>query len=185
MDLAMRTLHIPITGGFGIGRRRGGVTPDPDRMLLIEMREDWVEKLPLGYNAIEQDEFWARHQDIVAARLVQLVNTSGELVLSVAWDSAHGELKCNERQHVQTLRRVFTSLGPAFVKMGQGLASRPDLFSPESVDELARLFCAVPPFPTSEAMRVITRELGAPWWEFFVDLGEYPAAAASLGQVYR
>lgn len=185
IDTAMRTLQIPMSGSFGIGRRRGGVAPDPDRMLLIEMREDWVEKLPLGYNAMEQDDFWARHQDVVAARLVQLINTSGELVVSVAWDSARGELQRNERQHVQNMRRVFTSLGPAFVKLGQGLAARPDLFSPESVDELARLFCAVPPFPTAEAMRVITRELGAPWWEFFVDLGEFPAAAASLGQVYR
>jgi len=50
---------------------------------------------------------------------VQLVNTSGELVVSVAWDSARGELRRNERSHVQTARRVFTSLGPAFVKMGQ------------------------------------------------------------------
>jgi ubiquinone biosynthesis protein len=60
---------------------------------------------------------------------------------------------------------VLTSLGPAFVKTGQGLASRPDFFSPESIDELTSLFCAVPPFPTSEAMRVISAELGAPWWE--------------------
>jgi len=105
-----------ICQALGVGRRRGVQTTDPDRMLLIEMRADFSAKLPLGYNAIEQDDFWAKHPDIVAARLVQLVNTSSELIASVSWDIARGgseQLKRNERTHVQALRRVLTSLaGP-------------------------------------------------------------------------
>lgn len=182
-ELAVRTIQAAPMNGFG--RRRGEMAPDGHRMILVEMREDMAAALPAGYNAKEQDDFWSRHPDVVAARLVQLANTSGELFASMAWDVAGGRFKRNERAHVQNMRRLFTSLGPAFVKLGQGLASRPDIFSSESVDELSGLFCEVPPFPTSEAMRVITRELGVPWWELFVDLGEYPAAAASLGQVYR
>ena len=85
------------------------------------------------YNAIEQDDFWGRHQDIVAARLVQLIDICGETALKMSWDSAQGTLRANEREHVRDLRRVLTALGPAFIKLGQGLSARPDILSKESM----------------------------------------------------
>lgn len=83
------------------------------------------------------------------------------------------------------IRNIVTSLGPAYIKLGQALSIRPDLLSPAAMRELQKLCDKVPSFDNTVAMDVVRQELGMPWQEAFAELSPEPIAAASLGQVYR
>ena len=61
------------------------------------------------------------------------------------------------------LRQIVTSLGPAYIKLGQALSIRPDILSPAAMNELQKLCDKVPSFEDEIAMQVIQDELGAPW----------------------
>lgn len=83
------------------------------------------------------------------------------------------------------LRRTLEKLGPTFVKFGQMLATRIDLFGPEIVDELSKLQSHVPPFPTDEARRIVEEQLGKKIPDVFASFPDEPIAAASIAQVYK
>lgn len=91
----------------------------------------------------------------------------------------------SEEQRARRLRRALERLGPTFVKFGQMLATRVDLFGPEFLRELGKLRSHVPPFSAAEARASIERELGRPIEEVFVEFPEEPMASASIAQVYR
>ena len=65
------------------------------------------------------------------------------------------------------------------------MSSRPDVVSPEYLEELEKLQDRIPPFSTEEAFAVLEEELGAPPSSIFSSISPSPAAAASLGQVYK
>ncbi|EFJ41125.1 hypothetical protein VOLCADRAFT_107815 [Volvox carteri f. nagariensis] len=85
----------------------------------------------------------------------------------------------------ESLKDVLVRLGPAFVKIGQALSSRPDVLPPPYIAALEALQDRIPPFPDSAAMAVLESELGVPPSSVFCRLSPSPVAAASLGQVYR
>jgi aarF domain-containing kinase len=87
-------------------------------------------------------------------------------------------------QRAIELREIVTSLGPAYIKLGQALSIRPDILSPSAMTELQKLCDKVPSFPDDIAMALIEEELG-PWQEIYSELSPSPIAAASLGQVYK
>jgi ubiquinone biosynthesis protein len=80
--------------------------------------------------------------------------------------------------------RALTALGPAYIKFGQLLSTRPDVVGDELADQLTVLQDKLPPFPMEEARVAIARELGQDADLVFDELGE-PVAAASLAQVHR
>jgi ubiquinone biosynthesis protein len=82
------------------------------------------------------------------------------------------------------LREAIEDLGPTFIKLGQIGSTRPDMFPPEFIDELASLQDNVPPAPWEEIQAVIVEELGRPLDELFLVVDPTPIASASLGQVY-
>jgi len=83
------------------------------------------------------------------------------------------------------LRRTLERLGPTFVKFGQLLATRVDLFSDDFIRELGKLHSAVPPFPNDVAFKIIEEELQRNLSEVFTDISQEPFASASIAQVYR
>ena len=82
------------------------------------------------------------------------------------------------------LRSAFTDLGPTYVKVGQLIASSPGLFPHDWVEEFASLRDRVPPFPGSEARRMVEEDLGRPLRSAFATFDDTPIAAASIGQVH-
>ena len=67
----------------------------------------------------------------------------------------------------QRVRRVFEVLGPTFVKLGQILATRPDLFGPEWITEFEKLQWQAPPLDFAELRPQVEEDLGAPLEEIF------------------
>ena len=80
--------------------------------------------------------------------------------------------------------RALTALGPAYIKFGQILSTRPDLVGAELAQELRVLQDQLPPFSTEIAKRSVAQELGAPVDTLFDEFSE-PVAAASIAQVHK
>jgi ubiquinone biosynthesis protein len=80
--------------------------------------------------------------------------------------------------------RALTALGPAYIKFGQILSTRPDVVGEELAVQLRVLQDKLPPFPLEEARAEIERELGLPVDDLFAWLSE-PIAAASIAQVHK
>lgn len=85
----------------------------------------------------------------------------------------------------ERLARALERLGPAYIKLGQFLATRPDVFGSEVAGDLSRLKDKLPPFSMKQARAALAAEFGAAEAErLFPGLSE-PVAAASLAQVHR
>ena len=82
------------------------------------------------------------------------------------------------------LSRALTRLGPAYLKLGQFLGTRPDVVGVILARDLESLQDRLPPFPQSEAEAVIAASLEKPLSQAFASLGP-PVAAASIAQVHR
>jgi ubiquinone biosynthesis protein len=83
------------------------------------------------------------------------------------------------------VRRALEEMGPSFVKLGQVLATRVDLFSPEWIAEFGKLQNQAPEVPFAAIREQLVDDLGAPPEEVFAWLDPRPLAAASIAQVHR
>lgn len=104
-------------------------------------------------------------------------------LFSLGRDALAGTLRDNAVVHAIRLRGILTSLGPAYIKLGQALSIRPDVLPPAAMVEMQKLCDKVPSFDSGIAMAMLSTELGRPWTEVYAELTPEPVAAASLGQV--
>lgn len=84
----------------------------------------------------------------------------------------------------ERLRLALQSLGPVWIKFGQMLSTRRDLFSAEVADELARLQDQVAPFAGELAKQQIEQALQGPLSQWFAEFDMTPLASASIAQVH-
>lgn len=84
----------------------------------------------------------------------------------------------------ERVRMVITDLGPTFVKLGQMLATRPDLLPADFIREFKKLHDDVPPFSFDQVRQVFESQTGRQLTDVFASLDEVPLAAASIGQVH-
>jgi ubiquinone biosynthesis protein len=82
------------------------------------------------------------------------------------------------------ITRALTALGPAYIKFGQILSTRPDVVGELLAKQLQVLQDRLPAFPQDLAIRTVETELGRPVSEVFSEFGE-SVAAASIAQVHR
>lgn len=93
--------------------------------------------------------------------------------------------KKNQIEYGKKLRLALENLGPVFVKFGQLLASRRDIFSDVVVDELTKLQDAVAPLDFAIIEKTLTEEFGKPLDQVFISFDKEPLASGSIAQVYH
>ncbi|NET60342.1 MAG: AarF/ABC1/UbiB kinase family protein [Symploca sp. SIO2E6] len=121
----------------------------------------------------------------VFQRLVNIIWPFASFGLGIWWGRLRGKKVSQQRHRAIQLREILTELGPAYIKVGQALSTRPDLVSQVFLEELSVLQDQLPPFPNEVAFQFIEEELGAPPEKIYAELTSEPVAAASLGQVYK
>lgn len=87
--------------------------------------------------------------------------------------------------HVPDYAAAFTAIGPAAIKLGQTLATRPDLIGDEAARNLLTLQDALPPLPFSVVRPEIELAFGKPLEALYSAFDENPVGSASVAQVYR
>lgn len=146
-------------------------------------RDDPFEDFAYDPDAIAQ--YYGRRPLQVLGRCLTILWPFLIFFLQIWFDKVTNRRSQKEQRRAERLRDILTNLGPAYIKVGQALSTRPDLVPPLYLDELTRLQDQLPPFANHIAMHFIEVELGAPAAEVFAELSTDPVAAASLGQVYK
>ncbi|MBY5958859.1 hypothetical protein KUV50_11975 [Membranicola marinus] len=85
----------------------------------------------------------------------------------------------------EELTTDLIAMGPAFIKLGQLLSTRPDLLPQKFIEALADLQDKVPPVEFEKVNEIIQEDLGVRISKAFNSFDEIPLASASLGQVHR
>ena len=84
----------------------------------------------------------------------------------------------------ERLSNSLESMGTTFIKLGQFLATRPDIIGDELSKKLETLQDRLPPFPINQAKQIIKNDLGQDTYNSILNLSE-PVAAASIAQVHK
>ena len=95
-----------------------------------------------------------------------------------------GPRNLTDTARAERLNVALHRLGPSYIKLGQFLATRPDLVGSEAANVLGRLRDEIPPFPEAEARATVERSLGRPIAALFASFSA-PVAAASIAQVHK
>ena len=143
------------------------------------------DKLPLVYDPEAIERYWSKRSGAVVQRAFQLATIGGGFISGLVADFITKKTEENSVKRAIQLREIVTSLGPAYIKLGQALAIRPDLLGPQAMVELQKLCDKVPSFDNELAFQTLENELGCKWQDVYSELGPEPVAAASLGQVYK
>jgi predicted unusual protein kinase regulating ubiquinone biosynthesis (AarF/ABC1/UbiB family) len=122
---------------------------------------------------------------LVLWRAIVIVWLFGNFLLHLLFDRWTNQIEVNQPQRATELRRILTTLGPTFIKVGQALSTRPDLIRKDFLNELIKLQDQLPAFSNETAFKIIETQLGRPARQIYHEISPNPVAAASLGQVYR
>ena len=149
---------------------------------------DFIEAAGLlSYDPAAITRIYAGHPQRLLRRLWQTLVPIGLLLFGLAGDWLLGLLNNPDRarSRARECAELLVDLGPAFIKAGQALSTRPDIVPPVLLEELSQLQDQLPGFDSALAMACIEDDLGAPVDEIYESLDREPISAASLGQVHR
>ncbi|AFZ03389.1 ABC1 kinase family protein [Calothrix sp. PCC 6303] len=139
----------------------------------------------LRYDADAIASYYQERPLEVLGRILKVLFPTLSFALGIWWDLKRGVVVKNDPRRAVQLRELLTKLGPAYIKIGQALSTRPDLVPPLYLEELTQLQDKLPAFPNEIAYQFIEEELGQKPDEIYAELSPQPIAAASLGQVYK
>lgn len=160
--------------------------PLKETALRSAQRPDGFSDQPeMRYDPAAIEALYNRRPFQVASRVLAIVWPMIAFATQILWDNWTGQTARNEQRRAIRARKILTNLGPAYIKVGQALSTRPDLVSPIYLEELSLLQDKLPPFSNEQAFRFIEEELGDRPENIYAELTDEPIAAASLGQVYR
>ena len=159
--------------------------PPSEQLKIARLIDSDDSEDALRYDPALINEYYRWRIVQVAWRLVNILVPFLRFGLGLWWDRQTNRVAKNSKRRAIQLRKMLTKLGPAYIKVGQALSTRPDLVPPSYLDELAVLQDQLPPFPNEVAYRLIEAELGDRPEEIYAELTPDPVAAASLGQVYK
>ncbi|MEM9567727.1 MAG: AarF/ABC1/UbiB kinase family protein [Cyanobacteria bacterium P01_E01_bin.34] len=148
--------------------------------------EQWLDAPP--EEPYDPEEIAQRYRGkywLISSRIVAVALPFVLLIMRYWFDKVIGQSDKRRRSYAVRLREILTELGPAYIKIGQALSTRPDLVSPVFLEELTKLQDQLPPFSNEIAFGLIEEQLGAKPDKLYDDLTPTPVAAASLGQVYK
>jgi len=140
------------------------------------------------YDPVKAEKLLFRQPQRWLVRNFQIAVPLGWWAANIAADFVMGRQKYSEyrRERAKQLTQAISMLGPAIIKGGQALASRPDLLPAEYLEELQKLQDDVPRFSNDVAFRTVEEELELDSFEDLFELEfDEPVAAASIGQVYK
>ena len=149
---------------------------------------DFIEAAGLlRYDPAAISRLYAGNPQRLLRRLWQTLVPIGLYLLGVWVDWISGRLRVRGRaqERARECAELLARLGPAFIKAGQALSTRPDIIPPVLLEEMAQLQDQLPGFDPALAMACIEEDLGAPVETIFEHLEREPISAASLGQVHR
>ena len=155
------------------------------------MNEDYTDFIEasglLKYDPEIISKIYQKNPSRLFKRLWQTLIPIFLYIISVGWDKLTGQLKkeSNARFRAKQLTNLLVELGPAFVKAGQALSTRPDIIPVILLEELSELQDQLPGFDGNKAMELIEEDLNKKIDEIFLTIDKDPISAASLGQVHK
>jgi predicted unusual protein kinase regulating ubiquinone biosynthesis (AarF/ABC1/UbiB family) len=152
----------------------------PSRRVKEVTDDTWLK-----YDPIAIAEFYSTQPLKVFARFISIFLPMIRFGLGLWIDKQINSSKKNLGKRAVQIRDMLTKLGPAYIKIGQALSTRPDLVPPQFLAELAELQDNIPAFSNEIAYQFIEEELGDNPESIYAEISAMPIAAASLGQVYK
>ena len=155
------------------------------------MNEDYTDFIEasglLKYDPEIISKIYQKNPSRLFKRLWQTLIPIFVYIISVGWDKLTGQLKkeSKARFRAKQLTNLLVELGPAFVKAGQALSTRPDIIPVILLEELSELQDQLPGFDGNKAMELIEEDLNKKIDEIFLTIDKEPISAASLGQVHK
>ena len=139
-----------------------------------------LSSLRHSYNLLRAGRTLAAYDALMTPEQIKQLPWLAQLGLSAA---KFGTRK-PEKGGGNAVAAALSSLGPSYIKLGQFLATRPDLVGPRRAFELKALQDKLPPFSTETAKQIIRDNLGKDVDQLFSSFGP-PVAAASIAQVHK
>ncbi len=155
---------------------------------MAEELSDFIEASGLlSYDPVAIDSIYKKNPIRLLRRLWQTLLPIGLFLLGVGWEKLIGSLDKDERKtfRAKEFTSLLVDLGPAFIKAGQALSTRPDIVPPTVLEELAQLQDQLPGFESKLAMACIEQDLDNKIENIFEEIDKDPISAASLGQVHK
>ena len=149
------------------------------------MNEDFTDFIEtaglLHYDPKTISKIYQKNPKRLLKRLWQTLIPIFAFIFAVGWDKITGRLKkeFQSRFRAKQLTNLLVELGPAFVKAGQALSTRPDIIPAVLLEELSELQDQLPGFDGDKAMELIEEDLNSTIDDIFISI------AGTIGLVGR